>query len=65
VFGHRSGHSAVPGSRVIGVDALVVIKDGCAAAVELVRPEHALAGLETVFGFNRRDMVGIHELCEQ
>ena len=36
--------------RALGIDALVVIEDGGAAAIEVVRPERALAGLEAVFG---------------
>jgi hypothetical protein len=51
--------------RTLGIDALVVIEDGGAAAVEVVRPEHTLAGLEAVFGFHRHEMAGIHELREQ
>ena len=51
--------------RTLGIDALIVIEGGGAAAVEVVRPERAFPGLEAVFGFHRHELAGVHELLEQ
>jgi hypothetical protein len=51
--------------RTLGIDALVVIEYGGATTIEVVRPEHALASLEAVFGFHGHKLTGIHELLEQ